>query len=91
MPAPRSHTVNTIHVPPARVSAARRSVTGANANGQTVITKVLAPAGLTLNPGDQVVVPSATRTSTTTTGGGFGGGRGGAGSGIPLLGGGRGN
>jgi len=68
--------------------------TGANANGQTVITKVLAPAGLTLNPGDQVVVPSVARTSTTTTGGGFGGGaggRGGAGSGIPFLGGGRGN
>jgi hypothetical protein len=54
---------------------------------------VLAPAGLTLNPGDQVVVPSVARTSTTT-GGGFGGGaggRGGAGSGIPFVGGGRGN
>ena len=52
--------------------------TGASANGKTVITSVLAPAGLTLNPGDQVVVPSATRTSTTstTTGGGAGGGRG---------------
>jgi HlyD family secretion protein len=67
--------------------------TGASANGQTVITKVLAPAGLTLNPGDQVVVPSVARTSTTT-GGGFGGGAGGrgsAGSGVPFLGGGRGN
>jgi macrolide-specific efflux system membrane fusion protein len=67
--------------------------TGASANGQTVITSVLAPAGLTLNPGEQVVVPGATSTTTgTTTGGGRGGAGGGAGGSIPFLsGGGRGN
>lgn len=66
-----------------------RITTGASANGQTVITGVVAPAGLALNAGDQVVVPSAARASTgTNTGAGAGPGRGTPG-GIPFIGGGR--